>query len=152
MMNDEAHLRGIRGWLLLLCLSLTVFDPLAMLLNIFVVTNLAKTEFENHPELMRLILINGGCSIGLAVFSIYAGVSLWKTLPNGVRLAKKYLLTACLYSIFGLVLPSLVGVAADFQKQIIGGSVVNSAVTVAYLGCWYQYLKRSRRVKTTFGL
>jgi hypothetical protein len=151
MIEVEARYKGVKGWLLLLCINLAVLDPLAMLLNLFLVTNVTKPQFDGHPELLRLILINGACSIGLAVFSIYAGVMLWKALPAGLGLTRKYLFTGCFYSIFSLILPSLAGIPADLQSQILGGSILNSMVTILYLCAWYQYLKRSKRVRATFG-
>jgi hypothetical protein len=151
MNGDEKRYTGIRGWLLLLCVNLTILDPAAMLLNIFVVTNVAKPQFDVHPELMRLLLINGACSICLAVFSVYAGLSLWKALPSGVRLARRYLVTACLYSLFSLALPSLAGIPAELRGQVAAGNLFNSLVTILYLAGWYLYIRRSRRVRATYG-
>jgi hypothetical protein len=151
MSDTDTRYKGVKGWLLLLCINLAVLDPLAMLLNLFVVTNVSKPQFDAHPDLLRLVLINGACSIALAVFSIYSGVSLWRVLPSGLKLAKKYLLTASFYSLFSLVLPSLVGIPAELQGQVMSGSILNSIVTILYLGAWYHYLKRSKRVRATFG-
>ena len=96
------------------------------------------------------MLINGVCSIGLAVFSIYAGISLWKVLPNAVAIAKKYLGSAFLYSIFSLFLPYLIGLSEEIRKEIGATNLLNSFVTTFYLYAWYQYLKRSKRVRATY--
>jgi hypothetical protein len=96
------------------------------------------------------MLINGLCSIGLAVFSIYAGISLWKVFPNGVTTTKKYLGAAFIYSVFSLFLPHLISLSEEVQKEIGTTSLLNSIVTALYLYAWYQYLKRSKRVRATY--
>ena len=98
-----------------------------------------------------MVLINGTCSIGLAVFSIYAGISLWKVLPNAINTVKKYLLAISMYSVFSTFIPTLVGLKADSIKEISGNNVFNSLLTILYASAWYFYLKKSRRVKTTYG-
>ena len=96
------------------------------------------------------MLINGVCSIGLAVFSIYAGISLWKVFPNAVMAAKKYLAAAFVYSVLSLFLPYLIGISEEIRKEIGAMSLLNSIITVVYLYAWYLYLKRSKRVRATY--
>jgi hypothetical protein len=145
-----AELKGAKGWLLLLCVNLTILDPFANLLNLAIGTHFARPFFDQNPQLQRLLLINGVCSIGLAVFSIYAGISLWKILPKAVIVAKKYLTAAFIYSVFSLFLPYLIGLSQEVQKKIGATSLFNSIITVLYIYAWYQYLKRSKRVRATY--
>jgi len=145
------QLKGVKGWLLLMCISLTILDPSSIVLNSIIMTNLTKPYFDKHTELLRMVLINGTCSIGLAVFSIYTGISLWKVLPNALITAKKYLFAISLYSVFSLFIPTLVGFQAGSIKGISGNNVFNSLLTILYASAWYLYLKKSRRVKTTYG-
>jgi hypothetical protein len=144
------HLKGVKGWLLLMCISLTILDPSSIILNLMIVTNLTKPYFSKNTELLRLILINGTFSIGLAVFSIYAGLSLWKILPNAVATAKKYLLAISLYSVFSTFIPVLIGLQTEPVKGVSGNSVANSLMTILYATAWYLYLKKSKRVKATY--
>jgi len=144
------ELKGAKGWLLLLCVNLTILDPFANLFNLAIGTHFSRPYFDQHPVLQKLILINGVCSIGLAVFSIYAGISLWKVLPDAVAIAKKYLGSAFLYSIFSLFLPYLIGLSEEIRKEIGATNLLNSFVTTFYLYAWYQYLKRSKRVRATY--
>jgi hypothetical protein len=145
------QLKGVKGWLLLMCISLTILDPSSIVLNSIIMTNLTKPYFDKHVELLRMVLINGTCSIGLAVFSIYTGLSLWKVLPNALTTAKKYLIAISLYSVFSLFLPALVGFQAGSIKGISGSNIFNSLLTILYASAWYLYLKKSRRVKATYG-
>jgi hypothetical protein len=145
------HLKGVKGWLLLLCISLTILDPSSIILNLMIITNLTKPYFNKHAELLRVVLINGTCSIGLAVFSIYAGVLLWKVLPNAVNTAKKYLFAISFYSVFSTFIPALAGLQTEPVKGMSGNSVANSLLTILYASAWYLYLKKSRRVGATYG-
>lgn len=142
--------KGVKGWLLLLCLSLTILDPLAILFNIFYFTDAAKPYFEGHPELFKMILITGICRIALMVFSIYAGLALWKVLPGAVTAATRYFRAVFFYSVFVLFLPILVGVSQETYREMTATNFANSVVTVCYVGTWYLYLKRSKRVKATY--
>jgi hypothetical protein len=145
------QLKGVKGWLLLMCISLTILDPFSIVLNTIIMTNLTKPYFYKHPELLKMVLINGTCSIGLAVFSIYAGISLWKVLPDAIITAKKYLLAISFYSVFSLFIPTLVGFQSGSIKDISVNNTFNSLITVLYATAWYLYLKRSVRVKVTYG-
>lgn len=150
-MNEiPAELRGVKGWLLLLCVNLTILDPFANLLNLAIGTHFGRQFFDQHPALRNLLLMNGVCSIGLAVFSIYAGISLWRIVPNAVTTAKKYLGTAFLYSLVSLFLPYLIGLSEEIRKETGATNLFNSFVTALYLYAWYQYLKRSKRVRATY--
>jgi len=148
--GQQSELKGVGGWLFLLCINLTILDPFANLLNLAVGTHLGRPHFDQNPAMQRLLLINGVCSIGLAVFSIYAGMSLWRVLPNAVSTARKYLGAAFLYTIVSLFLPHLTGISEDISKEVGTTSLINSIVTAIYLYAWYQYLKRSRRVRATY--
>ena len=146
---DEQY-RGVRGWLLILCLNVAIFDPLTMLLTIFLVTNATKPYFGEHPELLRLCLASGICRLALAVFSVYAGMALWKVVPGAVSIAKKYLMAVVLYSVVASLLPVVAGVPQESYQEFAGQTLFNSLLTMSYAIAWYLYLQRSKRVKATY--
>ncbi len=150
MDRTDSELRGVKGWLLLLCLALTVFDPSTVVISLFLLTDASRVYFEQHPAFFRLVLVSGVCRLALAVFSLYAGLSLWRVVPNGILLARRYFLAAVLYSVFSLFLPNLVGLPEDLAKPMAGEILFNAALTITYAMVWYLYLGRSRRVKATF--
>lgn len=151
MSETDVKLNGVKGWLLLLCLTLTVLDPSAVLFNLFYITSSARPHFDRNPELFRLILVSGVCRIALMVFSMYAGLSLWKRLPGAPVVAIRYFRAVVLYSVFVLFLPLLVGVPEDTYREMSGVNSANSMVTVLYVALWYLYMKKSKRVKATYG-
>ena len=152
MNGGDEKLKGVRGWLLFFCFSLTVLDPSAVIFNLFTAADAAKPYFAEDPGLLRLVLANGVAGIALSVFSLYAGISLWKRLPGAPAVARKYLLTVLAYSVLAPFLPYL------FGPTKLGGSresfaliSINSLFTILYVGAWYLYLDRSRRVRATYG-
>jgi hypothetical protein len=150
--SGDEKLKGVRGWLLLFCFSLTVLDPVAVIVNLFTAADAAKPYFAQDPGLMRLVLANGVAGIALSVFSLYAGISLWKRLPGAPAVARKYLLTVLAYSVLAPFLPHLLGpTKLGGSRESFALVSINSLFTILYVGAWYLYLDRSRRVRATYG-
>jgi hypothetical protein len=145
------ELNGIRGWLLLLCLNLAVLDPAAVLMNLFVVSDVAKPYFSRQPGFFHLILVNGIAGIALAVFSLYAGVSLFRRLPGAPETARKYFAAISAYALLAPFLPFLLRSEQLANRDTFYINCLNSVFTLAYAGIWRLYLKRSRRVRQTCG-
>jgi len=145
MENSNQYI-GVKGWLLLLCLSLTIFDPLSMLIHTLLVSSLAKPYFTTHKNLFYLIFINGIFNIALITYSIYAGICLWRLYKGAVGIAKKYFIFLFFYSLIGAFLPYLFGVSeTSFIKNIF-----NTILNMGYAVIWYVYLSVSKRVKNTY--
>ena len=149
--QTDSRYKGVKGWLLLFCVSLTVLDPLATLLNVLAVTSAAKPQFEENQGLFRLVLIGGISVIALRVYGIYTGIALWKVVPNALAIVRKYLFVVFLYSVFTVFLPKLAGVPEETYQETSHVSLVNACLTVLYVMLWYLYLNKSRRVKATYG-
>jgi len=115
------------------------------------VTNATKPYFDQYPGLFRLVLIGGICSTCMVVFSVYAGLSLWRVVPKAVTIAKRYLMTAFLYSLFAMFLPSMVGLSGGIDMEIAQTGTFNNFIVMVYVSLWYFYLLRSKRVKATYG-
>jgi hypothetical protein len=143
-------LKGVRGWLLFLCLNLAVFDPIAVLINLFMAVNSTGSDFEKHPELFRLILVSGVPRIALMVFGLYAGLCLWKVVPGAVAVGRKYLVCLFFFCVLSLFLPDMVGVTDELDPGISGANEFNVIVTMAHVAIWYLYLGMSKRVMVTY--
>jgi hypothetical protein len=150
--KTQTELYGVKGWLLLLCLLLTVLDPLVVLTGLFTQTQGASSTFDLHAGVFRLIVVQGVLAIALAVFSMYAGLSLWKITPNAVRMARYYLITEAAFSFVPFFLPAFLGVSDGSQKGTAMLYLLNALATTAYASAWYTYLSRSRRVRTTYSV
>ncbi len=149
--NPLSRYKGVKGWLLFFCISLTILDPAAAVINLSLVVTISRPLFEKSPALLRLVTVSGACTIALALLGIYAGLSMWKVLPNAVKAARLYLMSVFYYSIFAIYLPNLVGMTGDSLKELKDASLVNNIRTILYIAIWYVYLRISKRVKATYG-
>lgn len=149
-MQTADRYRGVKGWLLFLCISLTILDPLSMLINLMIVSSIAKPYFHTHKDLFYLVFINGVFNIGLITYSIYAGICLWRLYREAVGIAKKYFIILFFYSLITVFLPKLLGVSDGAHKKIDDNNFFNTLLNMAYASVWYVYLSVSRRVKHTY--
>ena len=143
--------KGVRGWLLLLCLNLTILDPMAVLVNLFTVSEVARPYFGQQPGLFHLIMVNGIVGIALAVFSLYTGVSLFRRTPGAPQTARRYFAAISAYAIVSPFLPFLLRSEQLSNRETLYINSLNSFFTLIYAGAWRLYLKKSKRVRETYG-
>jgi hypothetical protein len=148
--QETIKYQGVKGWLLILCLNLTILDPFAMLLSLFSVANASKPLFDKYPGLLTLIAVSGVGRLAVAVFSVYAGLALWRIAPGAVSTARKYFMAVVLYTLFAFFLPARVGLPEDLAQEIAGSSSIAGMLTISYAFIWYVYLNRSKRVRATY--
>jgi hypothetical protein len=138
--TDE--LRGVEGWLLFLCISLTFIAPVAQVLVAEkAVRNLATARLPVQTALRLGSVV--AIYAGLAIFSCIAGVMLWMENPKGVKVAKAYLLVGTVLPISIFLLMHLSGMHVELFR-IAFRRLFSSVI-------WYSYLTISRRVKRTYG-
>jgi hypothetical protein len=129
----------VGGWLLLLCLILTVWNPGSLALRL--ASKVATLSTQSMLELLflaaRLIIT----SIGVA-----AGLSLLLRRPWAVRLTKVVLVLFCVEGVVRL--SSRVGLS----EAPPGTRLPLAIALVAHNAVWYAYLQKSRRVRARFDL
>ncbi len=76
---------GVGGWLLFLCVSLTILSPVATVISLIYSFSQAGPFFDDYPGLMRVCMADVFLSGALMIFSVYAGVALWRRKANAVR-------------------------------------------------------------------
>lgn len=146
----EPRYRGVGGWLLLFCLSLTVFSPLITLGSLAASYNKCIHSFHRFPGLLVVTVIDTLLIVGLMTFSIYAGVGLWRIRPGAVRTAKRFLLCVLGYLPIAAVLPFMAGLPPAATGAIIIHVIDEAMSGVAFFAIWYSYLNKSERVKATY--
>jgi len=159
----------VRGWLLLLCISLTILRPVLFVL----VWNSAYDElytkaiyryngsrggthyfhpytyFDIYPQQESLFATWFAIDLLMTVFSVFAGVLLWRGKPKALVLAKLYLITNLGASILIESLPRWLGVSLPPEIQ---GPMTRQTIYLAIsVVVWYLYLKRSMRVIAIYG-
>lgn len=144
-------LKGVGGWLLILCLMLTVVGPV-------VVSWLAAHEyrhfapyFESASGLQAAIVASIAIKACAVSYGIYAGVGLWTVRPGAVATAKSALLWGLAADVVAAMLRITLGPAsgshAGLLLQVMGAVILD----VAFFTLCFAYLNRSARVQATYG-
>jgi hypothetical protein len=127
----------VRGWLLILCVLLLVWQPLSQ--------GLTMSELVDRLSLrgpgLAVILLARLLAAGLG---IAAGLSLWQVKPGAVTIAKASLVYSALVDVIVYVTPYSPSNRPPRDATII------LVASLAYYGLWLAYLLRSKRVKETF--
>jgi len=148
--DEYVEYKGVKGWLLILCIILTIISPLFSIISLISSYNLASTYFYMYPGLRIVTIIDTILSIGLIAFSIYAGISLWKVKSGAVKIAKKYLRTFLGYSIIAIFLPFTAGLPSQANSAMLGAALGIAIRSWIFIAIWYSYLNKSKRVKATY--
>lgn len=140
-LERDDHYEGVGGWLGVLVFYLLVLLPLGLALGVARASGfLSGSWYSTQVPLGARIVywVAAGLS---AVLGIYAGLALWKILPNAVRATKFYLFV----SLLATVIISLIAYQdpRDQVEEILWAAM--------WFLIWYAYLVRSKRVENTYG-
>jgi hypothetical protein len=128
----------VRGWLLLLCILLTIWNPATLA---FVaagrVENASTTTFALTLLGIRVVVTGVG---------VAAGIALWHKRAVAVDLAKASLVLSALEVVGRL------SSRAGLSEAPPGVRLPLALALVVHNGAWYLYLENSRRVRATYGL
>lgn len=147
--------KGVGGWLLLLCLILTLAIP-------------ALSLYQVNCDLSLLVLPQGGLLLyvwsrasyyfaivnlvamaGIAVFSFASGYRLWATKQGAVTTTKIFLLAQLFLALAMLALQHLL-MPQPAARDLAVLLAVQVIPPILFCSVWYRYLLRSRRVARTF--
>jgi len=141
---------GVKGWLLLLCLVLTLFNPIASMVNLASVFKASSSFFQLYPGLKIITVIDLILSIGIICFSFYAGISLWRIRSTGVKITKAFLLTFLGYAVVANILPFFAGLPAHANEAMKTEAFIGVLRAAIIVFIWYAYLLKSKRIHATF--
>jgi hypothetical protein len=148
----DPRYKGVRGWLLFFCISLTVFNPLTCLAGIEADLQLIGRLSSNYSGLRTMSFVECILSLAIAGYSIYAGVGLWRVEQGAVGKARIFLLCSLAYHVTDAFLPFMAGLSDAGNKAMIPEAVKSIIQGLVYFGVWGSYLNSSKRVKATYGL
>lgn len=144
-----AECKGVRGWLLALCLMLIVIGPA---ISAWLMANdyanaapLVSKPLGVQASVLASLLLSA-CAV---VFGAYAGIRLWLIRPNAVDTAKHALLFGLIADVITTAIEAATASAPGdrllFQVEV---SLVPSLI---FFTLCFAYLNRSRRVCATYG-
>ncbi|MBI3492238.1 MAG: DUF2569 family protein [Acidobacteria bacterium] len=128
---------GVRGWLLLLCRLLLVWQPLSLAVT-------ASSALESLPLRGRPLAIILVVRVLVAALGIAAGLALQNRRAGAVGLAKIALIASAATDVFVYTTPYYP------NNRPPGDTPFYIAASVAFCTVWLVYLVRSKRVQQTF--
>ena len=146
---DERY-KGVAGWLLFFCISLTVIGPLITLGSLVGAYSDSSKYFNQFPGLLAITVIDTILSLGVMGLSIYAGIGLWRIRPGAVQMAKRYLLCFLGYHAVTAFLPFMAGLPSAANEAMIAQVAKDTFRGIIYVAIWYSYLNKSLRVRATY--
>jgi Protein of unknown function (DUF2569) len=146
----EPEYKGVGGWLLLLCLVLTVFSPVLTIGSLAMAYGSSLEHFVQFPGLLVVTVIDTILSLGLTAFGFYAGIGLGSIRLGAVKMAKRYFLCVLGYQAIAAILPFMAGLPSEATADMIGQIARNVLRSFIYFAIWYSYLDRSKRVAATY--
>jgi hypothetical protein len=145
ILNRHRTPRGVRGWLLFFCFLLVIGSPATF---VYQTSELARLGFWREPTVWGVLFYVG--YLGLAAFSVTAGVFLLRQNRSAVSVAKFFLTTVAVFTMsfyLWVMLRSWSSQTLDSIEDL--GRDILLGPTI-FATCWGFYLSRSRRVRNTF--
>lgn len=148
----EPTLVGVRGWLLVLCLMLTILAPVASAAALAGIFQHMNPHFSAVPGSRNFFVALALTVLLLNVGSIYVGVALWRRWPGAPVAARRFLLISFAVGCLAPYLVYLfVNVPAGQVVAIAVSAMPDIVRTALTTGLWCAYLHWSKRVRATFG-
>jgi ribosome-binding protein aMBF1 (putative translation factor) len=149
----ETLYKGVRGWLMLLCISLTIVNPIVggglAMRQIWLLESqkgnlLREMSDEAYFKYTFPLYIDPIVTIGLIVFGFIAGLSLWTLEIEGVKQALSFLNWVLYWTVIRGIIFS------RFYEMKFDDIVYGVAGPIIYYLIWSIYLKKSKRVRVTY--
>jgi len=129
----------VRGWLLVLCALLLVWQPLNLGLTMAGLVD----ELSLRGPGLAMILLARLLAAGLG---IAAGLSLFQLKPGAVTIAKASLAYSAIVDVLVYATPY------SPSNSPPGDATIVLIASLVYYGVWFAYLTRSKRVRATYDL
>ena len=145
----------IRGWLLFLCINLTLIIPFSSIyeassaLGMYLPGASSLQFFIFRQSLAYHLGVIAATSF-LAIFSFYAGLCLWQLKPNAVKTVKLFLISQLLLMMLLMTLRPVMVFTLGASPGSFADTIPRLIPFLSYFGVWYAYLSFSRRVHLTY--
>ena len=144
-------MRGVRGWLLLLCVGLTVLSPILVTIGIVRAYLVDSPFFDRFPRLRVVLLVDTALRIALTAYGVWVGLRLGKVRPGAVQTAKRYFQVSLAYLVVAALLPFAAGLPPEANPALAITVARQTIPALIGVALWYAYLVRSKRVRATYG-
>jgi hypothetical protein len=129
----------VRGWLLVLCGLLLVWQPLNLSLTMAGLVDELRLRGSGLAVTLLARLLAAG--LGIA-----AGLSLFQLKPGAVTIARTSLTFSAIVDVIVYATPY------SPSNRPPGDATIILVASLVYYGAWFAYLSRSKRVRATYDL
>jgi hypothetical protein len=137
------RISDVRGWLMLLCISMMLVVPGYSVFLLMAAIPLVPIGFAKAPAAGVIVAVVCAVMAILATLSFLAGYGLLTGRKDAVAQAKRFLLLS-------LTAQAAIGVLIVVAASDWSAAAQTVAQSLLYSGVWYSYLARSKRVKAMY--
>ena len=142
--------RGVRGWLLVLCLAFTIIGPLISAWLMTYQYRMFAPHFVSSVALQVAIFASLAITAGSVAFGVYAGFRLWLIRPNAVATAKYALLVGLAADIVAASIELAAGPISVADDGFVWPLTISLIPSLIFFTVCLGYLNKSRRVYATY--
>ncbi len=147
---ELSRYKGVRGWLLALCLMLTVVGPLITTWLMAYEYLASAPYFASFGGLQAAIFFSIAIKACVVVFGVYAGVRLWSIRPGAVDTAKYALVFGLVADALTTTLQTAFGPTSVADGQLYYEVTMRIIPSLIFFGICLAYLNKSTRVHVTY--
>lgn len=141
---------GVRGWLLVLCLMLTIIGPLISAWLMTYHYRMFAPHFGNSVALQAAIFASLAITACSVAFGVYAGFRLWLIRPNAVATARYALLLGLAADIVTASIQLAAGPNSVADDGFVWPLTISLIPGLIFFTVCLGYLNKSRRVCATY--
>ena len=150
LQTDISRSKGVRGWLLVLCLMLTVVGPLIsawVMAEKFASMAPFFADSRSLEAAMYVSIVIEACSVA---FGVYAGIRLWSVRPGAVDTAKQALLIGLAANVITTALQIATGPTSNAEVRLLHEVTMKLIPDFIFFTVCFAYLNKSTRVHLTY--
>ncbi len=148
---DKPSTTGVHGWLLVLCLMLTVVGPVISVWIVGREFDALAARFVTSRGAQWAMIVAIASTTCSTLLGIYAGLRLWAIKPQAVRVARAALAVGLAVDVCTTAISTILATAAPADGALFYDILRNLAPSLVFFTGCLAYLNRSRRVEATYG-
>jgi hypothetical protein len=148
---QQHSLKGVKGWLLFVCVGWTVMGP-AMSLPSFIDYFTTTRNRLWDSTLLTVNDIQTVLAIVVLLYGIYAGIQLWRVQPGALRTANTFLNVFLVYAVLTFLMGIYVFSVLDLEgtRSVVPGFIKQAMQSFGFVVLSKWYFRHSERVKNTY--
>jgi len=149
--NSNNILKGVGGWLSFFCFAITILGPLIAVGQLHNSWEELSPLFDLIPMLESALWLETLTIIGIIIYSLFVGITIWSGHQYGKLVAEKYLkVRLIVFVALSLILLLMFSDDEFIRSIMIEDVLVVIFAELIFFGVWFSYFKKSIRVANTY--